>query len=172
MLSVIDAVDEFCTDFGQTLGLDRVKAWKETSKLCYNEFKEHRKAWWVVVQHWANGSVPLVPQPSLVLGEVQEALGDITVSYEIIEEDSQDVLVLIDNIEFAEESALIASISVEESAPLARASAPEPVLLGAIPPAVGYQPTIATDMGSMQEQITTVKEGSIYHLRAGHLRAH
>ena len=32
--SVIDAVDEFCADFGQTLGLDRVKAWKETSKLC------------------------------------------------------------------------------------------------------------------------------------------
>ena len=125
-----------------------------------------------MVQHWANGSVPLVPQPSLVLGEVQEALGDITVSYEIIEEDSQDVLVLIDNIEFAEESALIASISVEKSAPLARASAPEPVLLSAITPAVVYQPTIATDMGSMQEQITTVKEGSIYHLRAGHLRAH
>ena len=35
------------------------------------------------------------------------------------------------------------------------------VLLGPIPPAVGYQPTLATDMGSMQEQITTTKEGFI-----------
>ena len=172
MLSVIDAVDEFCADFGQTLGLDRVKAWKETSKLCYNEFKEHRKAWWVVVQHWANGSVPLVPQPSLVLGEVQEALADITVSHEIIEEESQDVPVLIDYIESApvsasaEESALIASVSVDESAPPARASAPEPVLLDVIPPAVGYQPTLATDMGSMQERIITTKEGSIPSVQA------
>ena len=64
--SVIDAVDEFCADFGQTLGLYRVKAWKETSKLCFKEFKEHRKAWWVLVHLWANGSVPPVPQPTPV----------------------------------------------------------------------------------------------------------
>ena len=34
-------------------------------------------------------------------------------------------------------------------------------LLGRIPSAVGYQPTLATDMGSMQERITTTKKGSI-----------
>lgn len=34
-------------------------------------------------------------------------------------------------------------------------------LLGRIPSAVGYQPTLATDMGTMQERITTTKTGSI-----------
>ncbi len=34
-------------------------------------------------------------------------------------------------------------------------------LLGRIPSAVGYQPTLATDMGSMQERITTTLKGSI-----------
>jgi F0F1-type ATP synthase beta subunit len=33
--------------------------------------------------------------------------------------------------------------------------------LGRIPSAVGYQPTLATDMGTMQERITTTKKGSI-----------
>lgn len=47
-------------------------------------------------------------------------------------------------------------------------------LLGRIPSAVGYQPTLATDMGSMQERITTTKKGSItsvqvwiFHLKKG-----
>jgi len=34
-------------------------------------------------------------------------------------------------------------------------------MLGRIPSAVGYQPTLATDMGTMQERITTTKKGSI-----------
>jgi len=34
-------------------------------------------------------------------------------------------------------------------------------LLGRIPSAVGYQPTLATDMGTMQERITTTQKGSI-----------
>ena len=34
-------------------------------------------------------------------------------------------------------------------------------LLGRIPSAVGYQPILATDMGTMQERITTTKKGSI-----------
>lgn len=34
-------------------------------------------------------------------------------------------------------------------------------LLGRIPSAVGYQPTLATDMGTMQERITTTNKGSI-----------
>ena len=61
-------------------------------------------------------------------------------------------------------------------------------LLGRIPSAVGYQPTLATDMGTMQERITTTKKGSItsvqvnishdviycsvyYSLPSGYLRA-
>ncbi len=58
-------------------------------------------------------------------------------------------------------------------------------LLGRIPSAVGYQPTLATDMGTMQERITTTKKGSItsvqvrnfafgclmFSYKQGHLRA-
>ena len=43
-------------------------------------------------------------------------------------------------------------------------------LLGRIPSAVGYQPTLATDMGALQERITTTHEG-LDHLGAGDLRA-
>lgn len=36
-----------------------------------------------------------------------------------------------------------------------------PALLGRMPSAVGYQPTLATEMGGLQERITSTKEGSI-----------
>ena len=39
-------------------------------------------------------------------------------------------------------------------------------LLGCIPSAVGYQPTLATDMGSMQERITTTTKGSFTSVQA------
>lgn len=39
-------------------------------------------------------------------------------------------------------------------------------LLGRIPSAVGYQPTLATDLGSLQERITTTKKGSITSVQA------
>lgn len=42
-------------------------------------------------------------------------------------------------------------------------------LLGRIPSAVGYQPTLATDMGTMQERITTTKKGSITSVQVHHL---
>jgi F-type H+-transporting ATPase subunit beta len=42
-------------------------------------------------------------------------------------------------------------------------------LLGRIPSAVGYQPTLATDMGALQERITSTK--GLDHLGAGHLRS-
>ena len=43
-------------------------------------------------------------------------------------------------------------------------------LLGRMPSAVGYQPTLATEMGELQERITSTQEG-LDHLRPGHLRA-
>lgn len=42
-------------------------------------------------------------------------------------------------------------------------------LLGRIPSAVGYQPTLATDMGTMQERITTTKKGSITSVQVNDL---
>ena len=44
-------------------------------------------------------------------------------------------------------------------------------LLGRIPSAVGYQPTLATDMGSMQERITTTNKGSITSVQAVYVPA-
>jgi F-type H+-transporting ATPase subunit beta len=44
-------------------------------------------------------------------------------------------------------------------------------LLGRIPSAVGYQPTLATDMGAMQERITSTKKGSITSVQAVYVPA-
>ena len=44
-------------------------------------------------------------------------------------------------------------------------------LLGRIPSAVGYQPTLAVDMGQMQERITTTKQGSITSVQAVYVPA-
>ena len=44
-------------------------------------------------------------------------------------------------------------------------------LLGRIPSAVGYQPTLGTDMGSMQERITSTKNGSITSVQAVYVPA-
>merc|ERR1711862_81526 len=61
----------------------------------------------------------------------------------------QDVLLFIDNIfRFTQAGSEVSA------------------LLGRIPSAVGYQPTLATDMGGMQERITTTKKGSITSVQA------
>ena len=52
--NVVYAVRKLCNDFGIILGSDKVKAWKATVATCKKEFSERLKAWWVVVQHWAN----------------------------------------------------------------------------------------------------------------------
>merc|ERR1711876_158789 len=49
---------------------------------------------------------------------------------------------------------------------VAQAGSEVSALLGRIPSAVGYQPTLATDMGTMQERITTTKKGSITSVQA------
>merc|ERR1712039_661227 len=66
----------------------------------------------------------------------------------------QDVLLFIDNIfRFTQAGAEVSS------------------LLGRIPSAVGYQPTLATDMGAMQERITTTQKGSITSVQAVYVPA-
>ncbi|KAL0358248.1 UNVERIFIED_CONTAM: ATP synthase subunit beta, chloroplastic [Sesamum calycinum] len=44
-------------------------------------------------------------------------------------------------------------------------------LLGRMPSAVGYQPTLSTEMGSLQERITSTKEGSITSIQAVYVPA-
>merc|ERR1712236_174935 len=94
---------------------------------------------------------------ALVYGQMNEppgararvALTGLTVAEYFRDQEGQDVLLFIDNI------FLFTQAGSEVSA-----------LLGRIPSAVGYQPTLATDMGSMQERITTTTKGSITSVQA------
>mmetsp|Transcript_49930 Transcript_49930/g.109048 ORF Transcript_49930/g.109048 Transcript_49930/m.109048 type:complete len:495 (+) Transcript_49930:59-1543(+) len=94
---------------------------------------------------------------ALVYGQMNEppgararvALTGLTVAEYFRDQEGQDVLLFIDNIfRFTQAGAEVSA------------------LLGRIPSAVGYQPTLATDMGSMQERITTTKNGSITSVQA------
>ncbi len=80
------------------------------------------------------------------------ALTGLTVA-EHFRDQGQDVLFFVDNIfRFTQAGSEVSA------------------LLGRIPSAVGYQPTLATDMGQMQERITTTDDG-LDHLGSGHLRS-
>merc|ERR1711983_522032 len=94
---------------------------------------------------------------ALVYGQVNEppgararvALTGLTVAEYFRDQEGQDVLLFIDNIfRFTQAGSEVSA------------------LLGRIPSAVGYQPTLATDMGTMQERITTTKKGSITSVQA------
>ncbi len=98
---------------------------------------------------------------ALVYGQMNEppgarmrvALTGLTVA-EYFRDQGQDVLFFIDNIfRFTQAGAEVSA------------------LLGRIPSAVGYQPTLATDMGQMQERITTTKKGSITSVQAVYVPA-
>lgn len=94
---------------------------------------------------------------ALVYGQMNEPPGararvgltGLTVAEYFRDEEGQDVLLFIDNIfRFTQAGSEVS------------------VLLGRIPSAVGYQPTLATDMGNLQERITTTKKGSITSVQA------
>ncbi|TPX58012.1 H+-transporting two-sector ATPase [Powellomyces hirtus] len=94
---------------------------------------------------------------ALVYGQMNEppgararvALTGLTIAEYFRDQEGQDVLLFIDNIfRFTQAGSEVSA------------------LLGRIPSAVGYQPTLATDMGQMQERITTTKKGSITSVQA------
>jgi F-type H+-transporting ATPase subunit beta len=94
---------------------------------------------------------------ALVYGQMNEppgararvALTGLTVAEYFRDYEGQDVLLFIDNIfRFTQAGSEVSA------------------LLGRIPSAVGYQPTLATDMGTMQERITTTTKGSITSVQA------
>ncbi|KAH9635144.1 hypothetical protein HF086_009484 [Spodoptera exigua] len=99
---------------------------------------------------------------ALVYGQMNEppgararvALTGLTVAEHFRDKEGQDVLLFIDNIfRFTQAGSEVSA------------------LLGRIPSAVGYQPTLATDMGTMQERITTTKSGSITSVQAVYVPA-
>ncbi|KAF5990099.1 ATP synthase subunit beta, mitochondrial [Fusarium bulbicola] len=99
---------------------------------------------------------------ALVFGQMNEppgararvALTGLTVAEYFRDEEGQDVLLFIDNIfRFTQAGSEVSA------------------LLGRIPSAVGYQPTLAVDMGGMQERITTTTKGSITSVQAVYVPA-
>ena len=99
---------------------------------------------------------------ALVFGQMNEppgararvALTGLTQAEYFRDEQGQDVLFFVDNIfRFTQAGAEVSA------------------LLGRIPSAVGYQPTLATDMGAMQERITSTNKGSITSVQAVYVPA-
>src|SRR5438128_11842386 len=94
---------------------------------------------------------------ALVFGQMNEPPGvrarvgltGVTMAEYFRDASGQDVLIFIDNIY----RYILANMEVS-------------ALLGRMPSAVGYQPTLATDMGALQERITTTKKGSITSVQA------
>ena len=94
---------------------------------------------------------------ALVFGQMNEppgararvALSGLTMAEYFRDEEGQDVLFFVDNIfRFTQAGSEVSA------------------LLGRIPSAVGYQPTLATDMGALQERITSTNKGSITSVQA------
>jgi len=109
-----------------------------------------------------NNEDPSKSKIALVYGQMNEppgararvALTGLTQAEYFRDQEGQDVLFFVDNI-FR----------------FTQAGSEMSALLGRIPSAVGYQPTLATDMGAMQERITSTKKGSITSVQAVYVPA-
>lgn len=100
---------------------------------------------------------PVISKTALVYGQMNEppgararvALTGLTICEYFRDQLNQDVLLFIDNIfRFTQAGSEVSA------------------LLGRMPSAVGYQPTLATEMGTLQERITSTKKGSITSVQA------
>jgi len=99
----------------------------------------------------------VIEKTAMVFGQMNEppgarmrvALTGLTMAEYFRDEEGQDVLLFIDNIfRFTQAGSEVSA------------------LLGRMPSAVGYQPTLATEMGALQERITSTKHGSITSVQA------
>lgn len=104
----------------------------------------------------------VIDKTALVFGQMNEppgarlrvALTGLTMAEYFRDEEGQDVLLFIDNIfRFAQAGSEVSA------------------LLGRIPSAVGYQPTLASEMGALQERITSTNKGSITSVQAVYVPA-
>ena len=104
----------------------------------------------------------VLSKTALVYGQMNEppgararvALTALSIAEYFRDEEKQDVLLFVDNIfRFTQAGSEVSA------------------LLGRIPSAVGYQPTLATEMGALQERITTTKDGSITSVQAVYVPA-
>ncbi len=104
----------------------------------------------------------VIGKTAMVFGQMNEppgsrlrvALTGLTMAEYFRDEEGQDVLLFVDNIfRFAQAGSEVSA------------------LLGRIPSAVGYQPTLADEMGALQERITSTKKGSITSVQAVYVPA-
>jgi len=119
----------------------------------YHEFLEAG----VIAKDKDGNPTPEGSKVALVFGQMNEppgararvALSGLTQAEYFRDEEGQDVLFFVDNIfRFTQAGSEVSA------------------LLGRIPSAVGYQPTLATDMGTLQERITSTNKGSITSVQA------
>merc|ERR1712115_384843 len=122
-----------------------------------NDLYHEMMASGVINENMAPGS-----KAALVYGQMNEppgararvALTGLTVAEYFRDEEGQDVLLFVDNIfRFTQAGSEVSA------------------LLGRIPSAVGYQPTLATDLAALQERITTTQKGSITSVQAVYVPA-
>ena len=100
---------------------------------------------------------PVISKAALVFGQMNEppgararvALSALTVAEYFRDEEGQDVMLFVDNVfRFTQAGSEVSA------------------LLGRIPSAVGYQPTLSTEMGALQERITSTNKGSVTSVQA------
>nr|AAA22253.1 ATP synthase beta subunit (atpD) (EC 3.6.1.3) [Cytobacillus firmus] len=98
----------------------------------------------------------VIKKSAMVFGQMNEppgarmavALSGLTMAEHFRDRDGQDVLLFVVNISFTQAGSEVSA------------------LLGRMPSAVGYQPTLATEMGQLQERITSTKVGSVTSIQA------
>ena len=107
--------------------------------------------------YWEMKESGVIEKTAMVFGQMNEppgarmrvALTGLTIAEYFRDVEGQDVLLFIDNIfRFTQAGSEVSA------------------LLGRMPSAVGYQPTLATEMGQLQERITSTKKGSVTSIQA------
>src|SRR4028118_1027367 len=116
----------------------------------------------VIAKNEAGEAISEGSKVALVFGQMNEppgararvALSGLTIAEYFRDQEGQDVLFFVDNIfRFTQAGSEVSA------------------LLGRIPSAVGYQPTLSTDMGALQERITSTNKGSITSVQAVYVPA-
>src|SRR5213594_1913072 len=119
--------------------------------------REGNDLWLEMKESKTREGVPVINKTALIYGQMTEppgarlrvALTALTTAEYFRDDEGQDVLLFIDNIfRFTQAGSEVSA------------------LLGRMPSAVGYQPTLATEMGELQERITSTTKGSITSVQA------
>jgi F-type H+-transporting ATPase subunit beta len=119
--------------------------------------REGNDLWNEMMEAELSDGTTVLDKAALIYGQMNEppgararvGLSALTAAEYFRDEEGKDVLLFIDNIfRFTQAGSEVSA------------------LLGRIPSAVGYQPTLATDMGELQERITSTKKGSITSVQA------